>query len=62
MLSLEPLLATIQSSVDIGGVKIREEEHKVATNADDMPFYISTSKTTLPNLIKEMKNTENSQI
>lgn len=36
LLSLEPLLAIICSSADIGGVNIRETEHKVAAYADDV--------------------------
>lgn len=55
VLSLEPLLDTIENSADIGGVKIRGEEHKVVAYADDVLFFISNPRTTLPNLIKELK-------
>lgn len=38
VLLLEPLLATIWNSADIGVVKIGDEEHKVAEYADDVLF------------------------
>lgn len=53
---MEPLLATIQNSIDIGGVKIGDEEHKVAAYADDILFYISNPRITLPNLMKLLKH------
>lgn len=55
VLSLEPLLATIRNNTDVGGVKMGEEENKVMAYAGDIWFYISNPRTTLPNIIKELK-------
>lgn len=53
---MHPLLPTIRNSIDIGGVKIGDEEHKVAAYADDIPFYISSARIKLPNLMKLLKH------
>lgn len=55
VLSFEPLLATIRNNKDIKGVMIEEEEHKAAAYADDMLFYTTNPRITLPNLIKELE-------
>lgn len=55
VISLEPLLATIKINVDISGLKIGEEEHKIAAYADDVLCYITNPRITLPNLVKELK-------
>ena len=55
VLSLESLLATIRNSVDIGGIKVGQVEHKVSAFADDILLYISNPRITLPNIIKIMK-------
>lgn len=55
VLLLEPILATIRNNTDMGGVKMGEEEHKVAAYADDILFYVSNPRTTLPNLIIGLK-------
>lgn len=60
VLLLEPFLATIRNSADIGGARIRDEEHKVAAYANDILFYISKPRLTLPNLMKELKKSGNS--
>lgn len=52
VLSLEPLLGTIQNSPDIRGVKIGDEEHKIVAYA---LFYISNPRITKPNLMKILK-------
>lgn len=51
VLTLEPFLATIQNSIDVKGAKIL---HKVAAYADDVLFYISEPRLSLPNLMKEL--------
>lgn len=52
VLSLQPLLATIRNSIDIGGLEIEDEVDKVAAYADDILFYISNPRITLLNLMK----------
>lgn len=59
VLALEPLLAEIRNSPDIGGIKIGHEEHKIATYADDILFYVSRPRITLPNIMNLQKNTMN---
>lgn len=55
VLSLEPLLATILRSVDIRGLRIGVEEHKIAAYANDVLCYVTNPRITLPNLVKELK-------
>lgn len=55
-LALEPLLSEIRLSPDISGVKIGEEEYKIAAYADDILFYVTHPRTTLPNLIATIKD------
>ena len=51
VLSMEPLLAKIRYSQKIKGIKIGEEEHKLAAFADDVLFYLTEPKTSIPNLL-----------
>ena len=56
VLSLEPLLAMIRNNPDILGVRVGEEEHKLAAFADDILFFISSPRITLPNLMTNLKH------
>lgn len=51
--SLEPLLAIIWNSVDIGGVNVGEEGHGI--RGRHLIIYLTKPKTTPPNLVKELK-------
>lgn len=55
VLALEPLLVKIRRSPDISGVKIGDEEYKLAAFVDDVLFYVPHSRTTLPNLMATIK-------
>lgn len=58
VLLLEQFLTTIQNSANIGRVKIGDEKQKVAAYADDVLFYVSNPRTTLPTLknYRELSN------
>lgn len=55
VIALEPLLAKIRTSPDIRGVKMGEEEYKLAAFADDVLFYITHPTISLPNLVATLK-------
>lgn len=55
VLTLEPLLASIRNNLDIKGIEKGEEEHKLAAYADDVLFYISNPRITIPNLLRILK-------
>lgn len=48
VLALEPLLSMVRGNVDIGGVEIGGEAHKLAAIADNVLFYISRPRISLP--------------
>lgn len=54
-LTLEPLLASIRNNPDINEIRMGEEEHKLAAYADDVLFYISNPRITIPNLLGTLK-------
>lgn len=51
ILTLEPLLRHIRDNPNI---QIITDQHKLATFADDLLFFITIPKTTIPNLLKEL--------
>lgn len=55
MLSLEPLLATIQANQEIRGVEVAGQEHKVSAFANNMMLYVSNPGLTLPNILAEFE-------
>lgn len=55
VLSLEPFLAPIRNNLNISGIRIGEEEHKLAAFADDVLFYITKPRITNPNLLEVMR-------
>lgn len=55
ILTLEPLLASIRNNLDIKGVKIEEEEYKVAAFAEDILFFVSNRRIILLNIMKVLK-------
>lgn len=55
VLMLDPFLATLCNSIDVERSKLGRKEHKVAACANDVLFYISKPRLTLPNLMKELK-------
>lgn len=55
IIALEPLLTKIRNNADMGGVKVGEEEHKVAAYADDLLLYMTKPRLSLPSLTKELK-------
>lgn len=55
VLALEPLLSMVRGNVDIGGMEIGGEVQKLAAFADDVLFYISRPRISLPNLLKVLK-------
>lgn len=56
VLTLEPLLATIRHSPDISGIKIGEDEYKIAAFADDVLLYVTRPRITLPNILATLRN------
>lgn len=56
VMTVEPLLARIRRSPDISGVKIGEEEFKLAAFADDVLVYVTRPRITLPNLLEMVGN------
>lgn len=52
VLVLEPLLVRIRDNIDIKGVKIGKEEHKIAAYADDILFYVTPPGYLYQTLIK----------
>lgn len=54
VLALEPLLMGIRQNADIKGIKVGEEVHKLAANADVILFFITNPRITLPNLMKSL--------
>lgn len=55
ILTLEPLLATIRKNPDCSGIRIGTEEHKLAAYADDVLFYITNPRISIPNLLQILK-------
>lgn len=55
VLTLEPLLTTIRKNPDISGCIVGKEEHKLAAFADDVLFYITKPRITIPNLLATIK-------
>lgn len=53
--SIEPFLATLQNNRDIRGVRVGQEEHKIAAYADDILMYVTNPRVKLPNIIREIK-------
>lgn len=55
VLASESLLARVRPNPDRRGIKLEEETHKLAAYADDILFYVTSPKTSLPNLMKTLK-------
>lgn len=49
------MIKTIRANADIGGINIGKDEHKLAAFADNVLFYISNPRITLPNLLRTLK-------
>lgn len=56
VLTLEPLLSYIRRDPDCSGVKIGYAEHKAVAIADDILFFITNPRITIPNILKNLKN------
>lgn len=48
-------MAGVRQNPDIRGIQIDKEEHKLAAYTDDILFYITSPRITLPNLLKTLK-------
>lgn len=48
-------MAAIRKNPDIKGIWVGEREYKVAAFADDLLYYISNPRTTIPIALKEFK-------
>ncbi|XP_018428925.1 PREDICTED: ceruloplasmin-like, partial [Nanorana parkeri] len=55
LLSLDPLLRTIQTSPDISGLESKAGHQKVAAYADDLLHYVSNPEISLPNLLQALE-------
>lgn len=55
VLTLEPILATIWTSGDVEGGGWVGIVYKIEAYADDVLFYITKPRLSLPNLIKELR-------
>ena len=54
-LTLEPLLIRIRQNVDIQGIQMGDQIHKVAAYADDLLFSVTNPHVSLPNLVREIE-------
>lgn len=54
IIALEPLLAVIRKNSDIRGVRVGEREYRVAAYADDLLFYMSNPRITIPSILREL--------
>lgn len=54
ILTLEPLIRTIQKSQDIKGLETRSGHHKISAYADDLLLYISQPEISIPNILKAL--------
>ena len=54
VLSLEPLLTSIRKNREINGIKVGEQEHKIAAYADDIMLFIANPRQSLPKVMEEM--------
>lgn len=56
ILSLEPLIRTINISQDIKDFTVHDREYKIAAYADDLLFFVSSPHISIPNLVKKFNS------
>lgn len=54
ILTLEPLLQSIRTNDNIKGIKIGQNQYKLAAFADDILFFLSNQHISLPHLLQEL--------
>lgn len=54
ILTIEPFLRKIRANVNIKGIKIKEEEQKLAAYADNLIFFVTSPIISIPSLLMEL--------